>query len=133
MPKAKMDSGVVHIPGLGALVIGGSGPRGKSSTVLQDAEILKFIELDKEEKMTWTKINPLLKPRIFISAAFLNDSVIVSSAGDETMEVLSLPSGQPGQWTLITVGIGECKVPYFLNVYRGNMFVSGNLYTIPLV
>ena len=110
-------------------MVGGSAPNNVSSTPERDAEILGFINLDREGEMTWNKINPLLKPRGLISAAYVDDSVIVSSAGEETMEILSFQSGHPGQWTLITVGIDECKMPYFLSSFNGNIILTGMIYS----
>ena len=129
MPTARWNSGAVYIPGVGVLVVGGSAPNNASSTPERDAEILGFINLDREGEMTWNKINPLLKPRGLISAAYVDDSVIVSSAGEETMEILSFQSGHPGQWTLITVGIDECKMPYFLSSFNGNIILTGMIYS----
>ena len=75
--------------------------------------------------MTWIKINPLLILRSLISAAYLNKSVIVASLGDETV-MLSLPFGQPSWWTLNTIGIYECKMPYFLSTFNGDIHLTGS-------
>ena len=128
MPTARQDSGAVHIPGLGVLVVGGSVEKEFDSPPNErDAEILKFDNLSSEDEMTWIKISPLLKSRSMVSAVYFDGSVYVSSAEDETIEMLSLPSGQPGQWTLLSSCDTEDRIPYCLGVFKGKMFATGKL------
>ena len=133
MPTARFASGAVSIPGLGVLVVGGSVSEGWSSRSLRNAEILHFGEISGKNKPSWITIDPILTPRCLVCAAYCNDSVIVSNDGEETIEMLSLPSGQPGQWTLISTGGGEDRLPHCLCVFKGLIYVSSKLTTIDLM
>ena len=116
MPTARWGSGAVHIPGLGDLVLGGYAVSGQR---LHTAELLL------SSPQTWVKIDSMIRPRARPSAVFFEDCVFVVSIEEETVELLSIISGNPGQWSILT----GCCVPDTPTVsicqFEGNIFLLG--------
>ena len=107
------------MPQLGELVLGGGGKPGER---LNTAEIL---ETGVKNVANWREICPMIKARDNPSGVYFEGSVIVAS--EKTVEMLSLPSGQPGQWTIIfTI---PSQIPRFICmcVFNGDILIAGEL------
>ena len=107
MPTARSGSGAVHIPGVGELVVGGWGNSGGR---LRTAELLRGVEVGDGEARVWREVVAMNKPVWKPSVVYLNGSVIVVS--QTCAEMLSLPGGYPGQWTLLSGCIPPNNRPY---------------------
>ena len=121
MSIARYLSGSVHIPGIGDLVLGG---RGVQKRKLCEAELLRSADETTGNVKTWSAIDPMIKARIKPHAVYFNNSVIVVSWYDRTLERLSLPSGQIGQWTLISCSPTPPLITYSMCVYNGKILIS---------
>ena len=98
MTTARHASGAVHIPALGDLVLGGYGCSGK----LRTAELLQVVGVSDGSAPVWKEISPMNIHRSWPSAVHFDGSIYVASWEASSVEMLSLPAGQPGQWTLLS-------------------------------
>ena len=73
----------------------------------------------------------MIKARLCLSAVYFNGAVYVLTREEKTVEMLSLPNNQPGQWTLI---FQKNPPPFCLSwsmcVFKKRFLVSGKLETI---
>ena len=70
----------------------------------------------------------MLKARSLPSVAYLDGAVYVASWDEASMEMLSLPNNQPGQWTLIllkNLPFGWCADA--VCAFKGRIFITGEL------
>ncbi|KAM7536387.1 hypothetical protein Aperf_G00000086665 [Anoplocephala perfoliata] len=81
MPTARDGTGVVHIPGIGDLFVGGS--IGKES--LNIVELFQIGSSPAENDRIWCKLAPLLYPRRFPAIEFFEVGVYV--VGDNSTEI----------------------------------------------
>ena len=121
MPTARMRSAAVHIPGCGDLVLGGTGMTGDLTT----AELMESIHTSATRVHTWRQINPMTKNKHCPSAVYFNGAVYVAGGINGSVEMLSLPHNQPGQWTLILEKDPQSGcIPWSMCVYNGRFLVS---------
>lgn len=124
MPTSRADSAAVHIPQLGELVLGGWGV---SRSPVATAELLCINDKGESNTPTWIKIDPMLRTRGYPSAVLYNDYIYVASWDEFSVERLSLLSGRPGQWTLISCSLSSGWYPRSLCVFKGKIVASGKL------
>ena len=125
----KKSSAAVHIPGLGDLVIGGCN----NSRSLSNAELLKSKRVDEGTVFYWTEINPMIRPKSAPIAEYFDKRVYVFGVSFD-MEMLSILSGVPGQWTLII----HHSLPYNMAthsmcVFNGKILVSGKFVVVLVI
>ena len=121
MPTERKSSAAVHIPGLGDLVIGGCN----NTRSLSNADLLKTKMVGEGTVFYWTEINPMIRPKSAPIAEYFDKRVYVFGVSFD-MEMLSISSGAPGQWTLII----HHNLPYNMAthsmcVFNRKILVSG--------
>ena len=122
MPTGRHASGAVHIPQLGDLVLGGQG---KSWLHLRAAELLQTTEVDGRQVHVWKTINSMLKKRWFPSAVYFEERVFVVSKVEDSIEMLSITDGQPGQWTFLSECYNPSSRPFSMCVFGGRILLAG--------
>ena len=126
MPTARAESGAVHVPRLGDLVLGGQG---KSASWLRTGELLRVAGMNTGRVRIWVEIAPMIKQRILPSAVYVDESVIVTSLWEQSLEMLLLPPGFPCQWTLISGCTTPGYFPHSICVFNGRILLAGKLKT----
>ena len=106
---------------MGVLVVGGVGRSGEN---LKTAELLEAREADVGK---WRAIEPMLEERWKPSAVYFDDAVYVGSAISSRVERLSLPSGQPGQWTLVSTHPSPDGCVVSMCVLNGQIVLAGEV------
>ena len=122
MPTSRGLSTAVDIPGLGVLVVGGC----KKTVPLKSAELLRKRGADGG---IWRTFNRMIKARWSASAVYCDGSVFVAGGDGDvaTVEVLSLPSGQPGQWTLVDTHPSPSPRINSMCVFKERIVAAGEL------
>ena len=124
MPTARAHGGAVHIPSLGELVLGGLS---ENEPKLHTAELLESAEMGEDDAPTWKGIGSMIKPRKQPLAVYFESSVIVVSLCEESVEMLSITNGRPGQWTLLSNCTLPCKYPQSMCTFNGLILLAGKL------
>ena len=122
MLTPKFGCAAVHITGLGDLVLGGSTnvfPYEKLNT----AELLQTDPTGGENARVWRMIEPMIKKRDYPNAVYYDKRVFVVSWYESEAEMLTFPSGQPGQWTLLKPWPVEPLKFHSLGVFDGRCFL----------
>lgn len=122
MPSGRHACGAVHIPALGDLVLGGVDELWEISHA---AELLQTEKVGNIYIQSWKKIDPMVKARRFPSAVYFDKSVFVTSRLDDDVEILSLPGGQPGQWSIVHICSKPIQRPLAMGVHNGRILLSG--------
>ena len=118
MPTERKSSAAVHIPGLGDLVVGGCN----NTRSLSIAELLKSKRVGEGTVFYWTEINPMIRPKSAPIAEYFDKRVYVFGVSFD-MEMLSILSGVPGQWTLII----HHNLPYNMATHSMCAFSCGKI------
>ena len=121
MPTVRVACAAVDVPGVGVLVVGGVG---KSGEYLKTAELLEAREAGVGR---WRAIEPMIESRWRPSAVYFDGAVFVGSTLSRTVERLSLPSGQPGQWTLVSTHPSPDGRVASMCVVNGRIVLSGEV------
>ena len=121
MSTARDGCAAVDVPGVGVLVVGGYG---KSNENLKTAELLEAREAGVGR---WRAIEPMIEARWWPSAVYFDGAVFVGSTESRTVERLSLPSGQPGQWTLVSTHPTPGRGVASMCVVNGRIVLSGEV------
>ena len=119
LPTERKSSAAVHIPGLGDLVVGGCN----NTRSLSNAELLKTKRIGEGTVIYWTEINPMIRPKSAPIAEYFDKRVFVFGVSFD-MEMLSISSGVPGQWTLIIHHTNNMAT-HSMCVFNGKILVSG--------
>nr|CDS29573.1 kelch protein 18 [Hymenolepis microstoma] len=98
MPTGRIETGAVHVPELGVLVLGGNAELGGNN--------LRTVELFQcsANNPTWISFTPMLLPRSYPAVEFFKGCVYVAGSlwtNTHTAEFLPITDGVPDQWTLI--------------------------------
>ena len=121
MPTARWGSAVVHIPGGGVLVIGGTAMTGD----LPNVELLEIMSVGERDVHTWRQVDSMIKALRCPSAVYFDEAVYLVGTGESTVQMLSLPHNQPGQWTLIFTEKPPSQwTPCSMCVFNGRILVS---------
>ena len=129
MPTPRDGSTAVHIPGCGDLVLGGI----ETSGSLRSAELMEETYVDGRRVHAWRQIDPMIKAKRHFSAVYFDRAVFVFTRGERTVEMLSLPNNQPGQWTLIFEKNPPSNCLYrSMCVFNGRILVACELEDIHL-
>lgn len=121
MPTVRFGCREVHMSGLGCLVVGGK----ERSRISNTAEL--FLTRNGCAVM-WRAIVLMNNPRFWLSAAHFEGSIFVAGCrGENTIEQLSFPSGQPSQWTIISTHPSPHRKFSSMYVFKGQILVSGKL------
>lgn len=121
---ARAYSAAVYIPSLGVLVVGGDDKAGEA---LRSVELLRSITSGGRILRGWEEIDPLVKPRSCVSAAYHEQSVFVASIHDDTVEMLPILDDRPGQWTLLSGFTTPSDRPFSMCTFNGRLFLAGEL------
>ena len=112
----------VDVPGVGVLVVGGVGKSGES---LKTAELLEAREAGVGR---WRAIEPMIEAKGWRpSAVYFDGAVFVGCWESRTVERLSLPSGQPGQWTLVSTHPTPGRGVASMCVVNGRIVLAGEV------
>ena len=117
MPTARSSSAPVYIPSLGVLVLGGYGSRW-----LRSAELLQLT--DDENTRIWHHVCPMNSVKDAPLAAYFESNVFVIDTSVSNAEVLSIVSGEIGQWTTISLSIDRGPELLSMCVFNGQLLVS---------
>ena len=122
MHTPKYCCAAVHITGLGDLVLGGitCDLIYKSSNT---AELLQSDHTWGENTRVWRMIKPMIKKRDYPTAVYFDKRVFVVSLRESEAEMLTFPSGQPGQWTLLKHWPVEPQIIHSMRVFDGRCFL----------
>ena len=127
MPTSRSGSAAVHIPAFGVLVVGGWSKCEVLKTALR-------LERRRSGGAAWRAINPMIKPRHLPSAAYFQERVFVAGGRPKsTVEVLSLHSGEPGQWTVVATHSSPYAFMESMCDFNGTIVVAGNLIRLKIV
>ena len=121
MPTARWVCAAVDVPGVGVLVVGGAGRPGE---YLKTAELLEAHEAGVGR---WRTIEPMIEKRWMPSAVYFDGAVFVGSAESRTVELLSLPSSHPGQWTLVSTHPSPGRFVISMCVLNGQIILAGEI------
>ena len=122
MPTPRRHAAAVHLPGIGVLVVGGLGDSDEDS---RTAELLVPYDVGGG---TWRAIVPMITARRFPSAIYSSHSVLVADGWSEsTLEELSISTGQPEQWSVVTAHPSPRRWISSMCVFNGRIVLAGEL------
>ena len=124
MPTPRYGCGAVHIPNVGELVLGGCDRCVDSAPNLRTAEILLDGEGENDSDRIWQQLTPMIKPRIWPAVAHTNGNVYVARDDENTVELLTLSTGQ---WSIITTYTDARTFIYSMEVYAGRILIASEL------
>uniref|UniRef100_A0A5K3G3K4 Uncharacterized protein n=1 Tax=Mesocestoides corti TaxID=53468 RepID=A0A5K3G3K4_MESCO len=125
MPTPRFDSGAVHVPGVGFVVVGGwkGGWLGTVELLTGSSKCSDHVN------WSWRQLPSLLEDRTCPAVAYFRGHVIVAGANDgQNISIESLPltavDNDPGQWTRLGGPKRDSDLFAPLVVYKGRLLLS---------